>query len=69
MFEDLYQKSVEYDDHLLQAACVLQAEFDLDHVDEITQEVRLAIPAVADEYRVSRKDLLRRLKEILEGGE
>ena len=66
MFEDLYEHSVRYDDNLLQAACVVQAEFDLEPGYTITDEIRLFIRAMAEEYRVDRRTLAKRLREIVE---
>lgn len=70
MFENLYEDSVQYDDHLLQAACCLQAEFDLSDLREYailkhTSEFKHSLDQVSEEYRVSKKDLRVRLQEIL----
>lgn len=70
MFEDLYEKSVAYDDNLLQAACLLQAEFDLDLREYAlisrSEAFKQALAETAEEYNVSAKDLRARLKEILD---
>lgn len=70
MFEDLYRKSVEYDDHLLQAACVVIAEFDLDHdnfrILKHTTEFKRKVREVAKEYQVSIFALKARIQDVVE---
>lgn len=70
MFEDLYEKSVAYDDNLLQAACVLQAEFDLDlreyAIIRRSEAFKQALAETAEEYGVSKSGLAKRLQEILD---
>lgn len=71
MFEDLYENSVKYDDNLLQAACVVQAEFDLTDTRDYaiicrSKAFREMVKSVAQEYGVKASDVKARLKEILE---
>lgn len=73
MFENLYEDSVRYDDNLLQAACVLQAEFDLTSQRDYaiirrSEAFKQALGEVAEEYRVEKSALRARIREILEEG-
>lgn len=70
MFENLYTKSVEYDDHLLQAACTIMSEFDLEDLRDYaihahSTEFKQSLREVAKEYEVSSAALKARIREIL----
>ncbi len=70
MFENLYEDSVEYDDHLLQAACCLISEYDLEDIRdlEIAKHVtgfKTSVREIAKEYGVSKAALQARVREVL----